>query len=693
MRLVLSWVREFVDIDATPREIAGVLSLRGFEVAAIESLPAGDAVIDFEITANRPDCLSVLGLAREIATAFERPLHLPSYDVSATVALMHLTAGRSERLSISLEDEELCPRYAGAFAEIKIGPSPSWMVARLQAAGVRPISNIVDITNYVNLELGQPLHAFDYNRLAGAAIRVRRAAPGEQIRTLDGVERRLDGEMLVIADRDRAQAVAGVMGGADSEVSAATTTAVFESAYFKATAVRRTSKVLGLKTEASARFERGADISAQVTAIERVAVLVSRLDAGRIVGPVVDCYPHERLPRTLHLRRTRLAQLLGTAVPDEQVVRILRGLSLSPQASGDGWDVTVPLFRVDLTREADLIEEVGRHFGFDRLNPTFPIVTAAAPPPDPRVGRDQLVRHIMTSAGLTEAVTFGFIEARTAEMFALDDARGPVAVANPLSGKFDTLRPLVLPGLVDAVAHNRRHGRRDVRVFEVGTRFGATGESRGVAAAWTGAAAPEHWSTPAREVDFYDMKGTFECMCAALGVDIRMIPVNEPFLSNGHAAALVVAAGPMEGERIGFVGRLAPAVAEARDLPRQDAVIVAELDLDAAERARVTQSDATQPLPRFPSVVRDLSIVVANTLPAEIIRGTILTAARGATAPLVATTFFDRYIGKGVPEGAVSISIRLTFQAADRTLTDVEVQQSFDAVLAALVREHGAVQR
>jgi phenylalanyl-tRNA synthetase beta chain len=693
MRLVLSWVREFVEIDATPREIAGTLSLRGFEVASIESLPAGDAVIDFEITANRPDCLSVLGLAREIATAFERPLQLPSYDASAAVALVHLTTGRSERLSIAIEDEDLCPRYAGALAEIKIGPSPSWMAARLQAAGVRPISNIVDITNYVNLELGQPLHAFDYDRLAGAAIRVRRAAPGEQVRTLDGVERRLDGEMLVIADRDRAQAIAGVMGGADSEVSATTTTAVFESAFFKATAVRRTSKVLGLKTEASARFERGADIGAQVTALERVAALMSRLDSGRIVGPVVDCYPHERLPRRLHLRRTRLARLLGTTVPDEQVVRILRSLGLAPQPGEDGWDVTVPLFRVDVTREADLIEEVGRHYGFDRLVPSFPIVPAPAPPPDPRVGRDQLVRHIMTSAGLTEAVTFGFIEARAAEMFTSDDVPARVTVANPLSGKFDTLRPLVLPGLVDAVAHNRRHGRRDVRVFEVGTRFGAAGESRCVAAAWTGTATPEHWSTPAREVDFFDLKGIIEQVCAALGVDTRTSPVSEPFLSTGQAAAILVAAGPMAGERIGFIGRLAPAVAEARDLPRQDPVIVAELDLDASDRARVAQSDATRPLPRFPSVVRDLSIVVANTLPAEIIRGTILTAAHDAAAPLVATTFFDRYTGKGVPEGAVSISVRLMFQAADRTLTDAEVQQSFDAILAALVREHGAVQR
>jgi phenylalanyl-tRNA synthetase beta chain len=693
MRLVLSWLREFVDIDATADEIAGKLALRGFEVAAVEALAGGDAVIDFEVTANRPDCLSVLGLAREVATAFVRPLAPPSHDASAAVPLTPLPVGHSERLSIAIEDEELCPRYAGAVAEINLGPSPSWMADRLQAAGVRPISNIVDITNYVNLELGQPMHAFDYVRLAGARIRVRRATPGETLTTLDGAHRKLDAEMLVIADRDRAQAVAGVMGGADSEVSAGTTIAVFESAYFKAASVRRTSKVLSLKTEASMRFERGADIAIQVIAIERVAALMARLNAGQIVGPVIDCYPRERSPRTLHLRRSRLAQLFGAAVPDVDVVRILGSLGLAVRPTPDGWDTVVPLFRVDLLREVDLIEEVGRHYGFDLLEPTFPVVSTPAPPPDARVTRDRLVRRVMTAAGLSEAVTFGFIEARAAEAFATAGATPIVAIANPLSGKFDTLRQWLLPGLVDALAHNRRHGRRDVRLFEIGTRFTAAGEARCVAAAWTGAATSEHWSAPSREIDFFDAKGAVEQLCTALGVPIRLTPTREPFLVDGQAAAVVVADGPMSGTTIGLIGRLSPVVAESRDLPRQDAVMVAELDLDAIQRAAVAQSDTTWPLPRYPFVVRDLSIVVANSLPAEIIRGTILAAARGAVAPLVAIGFFDRYYGKGVPDGAVSLSVRLTFQADDRTLTDGEVQQSFDAILAALVRAHGAVQR
>ncbi|HXI27562.1 MAG TPA: phenylalanine--tRNA ligase subunit beta [Vicinamibacterales bacterium] len=696
MRLVLSWLREFVDIAASAEEIAGTIGLRGFEVASIESLPDGDAVIDFEITANRPDCLSVIGLAREVATAFDRPITLPSADAGAALRLATIPDDGAGGIRVTIEDPDLCPRYAALVAEVTLGASPAWMASRLQAAGVRPISTIVDVTNYVNLELGQPMHAFDAAKLAGGEIRVRRARPGERITTLDDVQRTLDPEMLVIADRDRAQAVAGVMGGADSEVSAVTRTVVFESAYFKAAMVRRTSKRLGLKTEASTRFERGADIGAQVTAIQRAVALIERIQSGRAAGGVVDVYPQPQQPRRLHLRRERLAHLLGVTVPDHDVDRILRALGLDVSRASDGWDVTAPTFRVDLLREVDLIEEVGRHYGFDKLDATFPALTEPAPPPDPRITRDQLVRRVLTAAGISEAVTFGFIEARAAEPFAPSgpqDSDGMIAIANPLSKLFDTLRPSLLPGLVDAVAHNRRHGRRDVRLFEIGTRFAADGETRAVGVAWTGTATIDHWSGGAREVDFFDVKGAAEQVAHALGVAVRVEPVRPPYLVAGQAASVLVADGPGRGAPLGVVGVLAPAVADARGLPRQDRVCVAELDLDRLERARGAVSDAAVPLPRHPFVVRDLSIVVANTLPAEIIRGTMLTAARDLPAPLAALAFFDRYQGKGVPEGAVSLSVRLTFQAADRTLTDAEVHQSVETILAALVREHHAVQR
>ena len=711
MRLVLSWLREFVDVKASAEEVAQTLALRGFEVASIEPLDGGDAVIDFEVTANRPDCLSVLGLAREVATSYDLAITLPQAHRDAPIRPAAIAVGSSDRVRVSIDDDELCPRYAAAVAEVTVGPSPEWLSKRLEYSGVRSINNIVDITNYVNLEIGQPMHAFDVARLAGAEIRARRAKPGERITTLDGIDRTLDPDMLVIADRDRAQAVAGVMGGASSEVSAATTTVVFESAYFQPASVRRTSKRLGVKTEASSRFERGADIGGQVTAIQRAIALMQQIGAGQPVRSIVDCYPRPREAQRLHLRRERLARVLGASVPDTETVRILRGLGLDVTPTADGWDAISPTFRVDLSREVDLIEEVGRHFGFDKLEATFPVVTQPAPPPDPRIPRDQLVRRVLTAAGFSETVTFGFIEAKAVEVFkgthsshgtqrgnvsaisAVSAFDHVVGIANPLSGMFDTLRPSLLPGLVDAVAHNRRHGRRDVQLFEIGTRFAPAGETRGVAVAWTGAGTGEHWSGGAREVDFFDLTGVAQHLCDALGVAVRCEPTREPFLVAGHAASIVAADGPEHGACLGVVGQLTPAVADARGLPHQDRVFVAEADLDLIQRARLTASDATRPLPRHPFVVRDLSIVVADTLPAEIIRGTILAAGRDLPAPLGAVSFFDRYQGKGVPSGAVSLSVRLTFQAAERTLTDAEVQQSVGTILAALVREHAAVQR
>jgi phenylalanyl-tRNA synthetase beta chain len=375
------------------------------------------------------------------------------------------------------------------------------------------------------------------------------------------------------------------------------------------------------------------------------------------------------------------------------VERILRSLGLEVTPAREGWTVAVPTYRVDLLREVDLIEEVGRHDGFDRLPSTFPVVTAPAPPPDPRIPRDQLVRRLLTGAGLSEAVTFGFIEAKAAQVFAAGSGPPAVALANPLSAKFDTLRPSLVPGLVDALAHNRRHGRDDVRLFEIGTVFSPTGETRAVGMAWTGSAVAAHWSIGTRPVDFFDMKGLVELLTTALEVSVRFTPAAEPFLVSGQTAAIVVADGPTSGAAVGTLGQVLPSAADARGLPRQDRVFVAELNLDLLARARVAPELTTRSLPRYPFVVRDLSVVVPDVLPAEIFRGTILAASRTGPAPLAAVAFFDRYQGKGVTPGSVSLSARLTFHAADRTLTDAEVQQSVDTIMAALAREHGAVQR
>jgi phenylalanyl-tRNA synthetase beta chain len=430
-----------------------------------------------------------------------------------------------------------------------------------------------------------------------------------------------------------------------------------------------------------------------VLAIQRAVALMEQIGAGRLSGPAIDCYPAPRGPKTLQLRRQRLALLLGMPVPDHDVERILRSLGMTVAPAADGWDVRAPTFRVDLLREVDLIEEVGRHYGFDRLDPAFPAMDMAAPAPDSGLARERLVRRVLTAAGLSEAITFGIVEAAAVAAFVSPSAgTSVVGVANPLSAKFDTLRPTLLPGLVDAVAHNRRHGRRDVALFEIGSRFTLQGETRGVALAWTGSAVPEHWSTPPRDVDFFDVKGVIEQLCDALGVDSPRIERAEAsFLVEGTSAAVLAG-----DRRLGMIGQVVPDVVERRDAPRTDKILVAELDLDAVAALARPRDVLVRALPRYPAVVRDLSIVVSASLPAEIIRGTIHAAADAAgadAAPLVSVSLFDRYQGKGVAEGSVSLSVRFTFQADDRTLTDAEVQRTFETILAALVREHAAIQR
>jgi phenylalanyl-tRNA synthetase beta chain len=684
VRILLSWLREFVDVPGPAEDVARTMSTRGFAVEGIDAIGKGDAVIDFEVTANRPDCLSVIGMAREVATAYGLKLRTRAASPSGSPRGPKGSAPRSTALAIVIEDPDLCPRYVGAVADVAIRPSPTWMRHRLETAGIRPISNIVDITNYVLLETGHPMHAFDHARLAGAHIRVRTPRPGEQLRTLDGQLRTLAPDMLVIADAERAVAVAGVMGGGDSEVSGTTRTIVLESAYFNPLSVRRTSKKLGLKTEASMRFERGADPAMPADAMHRALALIEMIGAGRARGRLLDRFPRKPKPAVLRLRRAKIAGLLGASVPDGDVRRILGSLGFALAPAAGGWRVGIPTRRVDVTREVDLIEEVARHYGFDRLPTTFPALTAAAPPIDPRILRARHLRATLTGAGFFEAVTFGFIAEHAAAPFAAEGDLVPIA--NPLSELFAVLRPSLLPGLIDAVAHNRRREQRDVRLFEIGARFTrSSGERQAVGCVWTGAAAPEHWSGTGRLADFFDMKAAVDRVCQATGADVRTAPIDEPWLAPGRAAAVFA-----DGIRVGVLGQLAESIADAHGLPSADPVYAAEVDLDALAPAAARAVVRVEPLPRFPSVVRDISVLIDDTLPAADVDRTIREA---APAMLVRISEFDRYQGKGIPEGKVSLSLRLTFRSSDRTLTDAEVQAAMDRVLGALKEKHGAVQR
>jgi phenylalanyl-tRNA synthetase beta chain len=711
VKVLLSWIREFVDVPGSPEEIGARMSMRGLALEGIDRV-ADDAVLDFDVTSNRPDCLSIIGIAREIATVYGLALKqsgtvtpqpgqlFSGVPNGPTITVSNTAEIAGDGISVRIEDPELCGRYVAAIADVKIGPSPAWMQARLIACGIRPISNVVDITNYVLLELGHPMHAFDIARLAGPAIVVRRARAGEPLTTLDGKPRTLSPDMLAIADAERACALAGVMGGGESEVSDRTERIVLESAWFKPQSVRATSKRLGLRTEASYRFERGADLTAPDRAMTRALDLIESTGAGTRRGEILDCYPRPYEPRELLLDAAAIARLLGMDVPVAEIERILRSLGFrlralggwqaaAPDAAttmgraGNSWRVAVPGWRVDVQRPVDLIEEVGRHHGFEHLPSTFPGVEQAPAASDARIARDARLRRAMLGMGFSEAVTFAFIDGASAEPFV--HGLTAVTLANPLSEKFTTLRPSLLPGVIDAVSHNRRHGRRDIRLFEIGTRFSAHGEVRSLAAAWTGLATSEHWSGGARQVDFFDVKGVVEQLCASMRIAPRAVAVDVPYLVAGRSMS--VRAGDVE---LGVAGQLDPAIAAQRQLPEADAIYVLELSLDAMTKSAPGAATFARPLPRHPSVVRDLSIVVSEALSAETVRGTIRSA---GPAALVDVREFDRYHGKGIAEGKVSLSLRLTFQALERTLTDAEVNLAMDQILAALNRDLDAVQR
>ena len=705
MRILVSWLRDFVAVDVSVQELADVLTMRGFEVSAIEPAPAAvrsqeeDAVLDLEITTNRPDCLSVAGIAREVSTVYHTPLRSADLDTVSAKPIDSADTG----LAVEIDDPDLCPRYTACAVDVTIGPSPAWLAARLEAAGVRPINNVVDVTNYVMFELGHPMHAFDLDALSGHRIRVRRSGPGEAIRTLDGQTRPLTPGMLVIADAERPQAVAGVMGGADSEVSGGTQIVALESAYFLPISVRRTGRLLALSTDASYRFERGTDIEAPVRAMRRALTLLAQIGASRQSGPIIDSYPQPHTPPVITLRHARVGRVLGVTIETTFVVQTLErlGFTVAPeppgsagQNDGDRWQVTVPTHRVDVSLEIDLVEEIARHYGYDRLPATFPPALEPPAQPDTWQRLQRLLRQVLTASGCSEAITYSFVEHSAAVPFA-DDEDDLVHMANPLSEKFSVLRPSLLPGLVDALVRNRRREHRDVRLFEIGGRFRRNdGETPGVAIAICGSGTPEHWSVANRAVDLFDVKGIIERTCAACGVQPTFTPAELATLVPGRTAS-VTAVSRRDGDQtvqLGYVGQLAPVIADARGLPSTGGEIyVAELELTALESVAADRNKLqAAPVPRHPSVVRDLALVVDHHLPARVVRDTILAAAADT---LIDVREFDRYVGKGILEGCLSLALHLTFRAPERTLTDGEVQASIDKIVAALEHHHGATLR
>ena len=681
MRILLSWVKEYVDVSFGIEELAERLPMLGIGVESVERF-GDDAVLDLEIAANRGDLMSVVGVAREIAAATRGQARQPSGDPGEAVA------PASELARIEVTDSVLCPRYtARMIVDVQVKPSPTWMARRLEACGIRSINNIVDVTNYIMLELGQPMHAFDYDQLAGGRIIVRRAKPGEALTTLDSVDRRLDPDTLVIADAERAVGIGGVIGGANTEIGASTKRVLLEAASFNPVSIRRTGKRLGVRTESSARFERGVDTAAVLRASARAIRLTQEVAGGRILRGATDIYATPQGIRHVELRWSSVARLLGMDVPFDEGVAILRSLGFSVEVADHTLRVQVPSFRRDVEREEDLIEDVARHYGYEHIPEAMPLEITAQGSVAPAVEAEQAVRDIMIRAGLTEALTVAFTNPSTWDSLMLPDHhpwRQAVRLRNPLIEDHTHLRTTLLAGLLDVARVNVSRRRTDIQIFEVGRTYHPSAEDGVIERRRLGAVAMGRWlrgvwNMPAEAVtaSYYYLKGALETLLDELRISGAVFaPASAPWAYPGRAAHVAI-----DGERVGTIGELHPGVASRYDLP--PAASVAEIDLDALLRRAVFRPQF-MPLPRVPAVRRDLAVVAPGDLPAQEIEATLVAAGGNL---LEAVELFDVYVGPPIPTGYRNLAYALSFRSADRTLSADEVDAVLAGIKEALTRQ------
>lgn len=643
-----------------------------------ELLGLDDVILELELTPNRSDCLSMLGVAREVSAVLGTSLKLPEVVVKETEETI---AGK---VTISIDDPEFCGRYVGRLIRnVKIGPSPIWMQRRLQAAGVRPISNMVDVTNYVMMELGQPLHAFDYDKLKDQSIIVRKAREGEKMYSLDNVERELTSEMLVITDPGGPVAIAGVMGGLETEITDETSSVLLESAYFKPTSIHRTSKNLGLRSESSMRFEKGIDINGCLMAANRACQLIQEMGAGEIVSGYEDNFPAPKENPVIKLRPARIKVILGIEIPREQIRQIMVQLGFGVKEDREDFLVEVPTRRGDILVEIDLIEEVARLFGYNNIPTTLPEGASTEGRLTFIQSSVDKVLDIMTECGLNEIITLSFMNPRVFDMLNLpsdDEWRNAVTVENPLSEEQRVLRTTIVHGLLDILSRNTARKNKDLALFEVGRIFTpVSGEKLPKETLTLGASVmgntTGNWQDKAKEIDFYYLKGIVESLLDALNIEeYSFVPAKEnQAFHPGRTAKIVI-----KDEEVGIIGEIHPSVAENYRLSGR--IFVMQVNLEKVINASGGLRRIT-PLPKFPSVERDIAIVISQEVSsAEITR--IIVGNGGKLLKNV--ELFDVYEGEQINQGYKSMAFALKFQAPDRTLTDEEVSSVYEKIQQAL---------
>ena len=646
-----------------------------------EALGLDDVVFELEITPNRPDCLSLIGVAREIRAETGNPLKLPTVDLQESgINIRDLT-------SVTIGAPDLCPRYAARVIQgVKVTESPAWLQQRLESVGIGVINNIVDATNFVLMEYGQPLHAFDYHKLAENRIVVRRARDDEQITTLDEVERELTSDMLVIADAEKAVALAGIMGGYNSEITETTCDVLLESAYFNPLSIRATAKALGISTEASYRFERGADPGAVLAALDRAAQLIAELTGGTICDGIVDVYPGQQPLTEIQLRPERVNFVLGTTIETAEMVQILDRLGFDVDTTGKVYQVVVPTFRSDVTREIDLIEEIARVYGYDNIPTTLPKGDIPVPAPTPKTEARRRIKHFLLAAGMMEAVNYSFCDPNCFDKIRLnadDPLRNTLQLRNPLSPEMSVLRTTLTPGLLENAQHNRNHQIDTIALFEIGGVFVHDGEEKepervtGVLAGQIGEGV---YSDPYRHPDFFDIKGLVEGMLEVCGVvDWTLQKTDAPTFHPGRNAEVLLG-----NRRIGVFGEVHPEVLENYDLPYK--AYLFEFDLEGLADA-ATFVKRFEPISIYPKVARDLAIVVDKETLSDMPTGLIYTTGGDSVDSV---RLFDVYEGEQVPEGKKSLAYTITYHSATETLTDKAVNTLHDEVVKCLNRELGA---
>jgi phenylalanyl-tRNA synthetase beta chain len=693
MKVAYNWLKEFVDVTASAEEIASRLALSGTNIAAIENGAHG-AVLDAEVTSNRPDCLGMLGIAREVAALYRLPLKL----VAAKPA-ENGSGKASDAISVKIEAPDLCGRFtARVIRGVKIQPSPAWLRDRLEAAGVASINNVVDVTNLVMLELGHPLHAFDYALVLNHSLVIRRAKNGEKMKTLDGVERTYDSDICMVCDGDggRAVGIGGIMGGAETEISFSTKNVLIECAWFDPIAIRRAARFLKLHTEASTRFGRGADPQMAEVASRRAAELILQLAGGQLLAGLVDVYPGKSTPKKIRLTRAELLRVMGADVPDKDVETILSALGFAPmradQTRGSAnsllaaWECTQPSWRADVEREIDLIEEVARMHGLDNFPPRLPAARAGAVGL-PHQEAETRLRERLIGLGYHEILTIPHVAEERNELFRPADAV-PAKLANPLSEEAGVLKSTGAVTMAAAIEWNLNHGQRQVRLFEIATHYrfvlGQPVETRALTVGATGAARAQGLYDSAREYTFGDLKGDLDAI-GMLSGGLRWENSGPDWL---HAAKRgTIFLGKESNQPLGAAGLLAKRVADKLKF-RQD-VFIGEIALGPlyCMYYGVKNSRRYEPLPRFPGVERDFSLFLADGVPFLEVRKAIEALGIPEITSIEAA---DLFRGKNVPAGKYSLLVRVTFQSKGATFTDTQINEFSSRIVGALENSVGA---